>query len=228
MYLQVGQGIALTAHVPFAYVSEGFDPSEQAVMGNASLGLIYGTHRPTGMKERLFLGAAADVYFPTTPQDTSASASPSLLAAAVRGDAPQSFLPGFTSVRVRGHIGYLSAPFKASAEAHIIPGLFTSESDPFALLGTASGQIGLEFQQVDLYVRGTQSFQITGSGTVDPPFLLTPGIAVRPVKTVSLGLFSSINFEASTALIVGFELSFLNVESSSRTAFDEDDDGKSW
>ena len=220
-YLSLGNGWAVIGYLPTAYVSSGLIGRDEGFVGNIGAGVLQTFHFKLGegVRDWFLIGWGLELFAPTMSDNMSPQGGPSLLAS-LRTAAPQLYLPAFFSTRTRFQVGFLSGRFRLLSEFHAVTGFFVAEPNGHASLLTVLGLAAVELtKSVDFYVHAASTTQASGESTIEPPFMLSPGFRFRIGDRFSLGTFTSINFESTTALIVGFDLAFVLPSERKRQGF---------
>lgn len=206
-FINLTEGLALTAVLPFGAILGRPGAPEELFLGNLGVGVTLGVPLTSGEAPRLKLGFGVDALLPTA----SASDEPSVgiarsTAAAIRAYEPQLFVPELLSFRLRGLTELRTDVLSAQVELGLVPGLTVNAEQDFVLLFSAAGRVSADLGVAEPFLELGCATQVSGDGRIKPPFLVTPGLRLHIADTFDPALFVSFNFVESSAVIFGLDL----------------------
>lgn len=225
--LKVADEWAIGAVIPFGMMTAGLVGSDQGLLGNVGVGVSWGKNLPLGDSRAHWIsfGVGIDALLPTAPGDSGANAAPSV-AAAIRAESPYYYLPAFGALVTRFTISLsmFENLLRATGELRYVNGFLIEESDPYVGLSGGFGELAVRpVQPLEIYARIGVTQQVSGTGSIEPPLTITPGVRFQPTDNLVLGLFAGFNVETSDAFTIGLEVGGLVDSETKRSGWLGDD-----
>lgn len=209
-HFDFGGGFSGHALVPFAIIARDLFGTD-IYFGNVQAGVSFGALAYEDPQFILRWAVGLDATAPTAarPGDPGGAVRHSLVAA-IRGRAPQLYVPRLGTVHARGHTDLQWRSLTVDFELGVMPGYTLGAGGTALLLLSTQARVAWSATPaVEPYLELGVVRQIAGAGSVQPPLWVTPGVRFNINDFVHPSVFLSMNFEDATALVFGVDFAGL-------------------
>lgn len=202
--LSIGDGVGFRAVLPIGHIQPR--RGDDGFVGNVALGMLGGFD----IADVVQVGIGVDAYLPSSPSVPITSSPRRGLISVLNPYEPQLWVPRLLSTRGRLLVGHTKGPFHAGAEFGATLGTTVETPRSTVVLISGSALVSYTFRRrLEPFLEVAGTTQIAGTGQIDPPFMITPGVRLHASDFFDPAFFMSFNFVQGSAIIFGVDLAFV-------------------